>query len=83
MSRAEVGMAMRFDAAGGNPHSACPLLDLDRRCGFGGAGRQSDWERVRSGADRALRQRERQGRRGRKREFVRRGSGVPPLLRHF
>lgn len=59
-------MAMRFDAGVYKRHWACRLRDLDRSCGFGGAGRQSDWERARSGADTGLRRRERRGRTGRR-----------------
>ncbi len=63
-------MAMRSDAVVYKRHWAYRLRDLDRRCEFGGAGRQSDWERARSGADTGRRQRERRGRIGRKWGFA-------------
>lgn len=75
-------MARRSDAEECKRHSTRRLLDLDRKCDFGGAGWQSDWERVRSGADRGQRQREKQGRIGKKWGFGRKGLGSLSW-RHF
>ena len=80
-------MAMRFGAGVCKRHSAFRSLDLDWRCGFGGAGQRHDWERVRSGADRGRRRRGRLGRIGRRGRFGK-GTGKGKvrralLWRHF
>lgn len=76
-------MGMRSDAGACRRHSACRLAHLDRRYGFGGAGRRSDWEKVRSGVDRAPRQHGRQGRIGRRWGFGKRKMRMGLFRRHF